>query len=224
MKTTFTLIELLVVIAIIAILAALLLPALSSSKGLARSLLCLSNARQQGMAISAYTNDYNGWLITAKCGSAGNTSQWKWQIAPYLNINYSNNPGIFTDSFRTGVLACPDWKISLPGASYIYEGGYGWNYALGSYDGDTAPGHLSINTLRDLGKTVFVGDSIDEWATSNYMYCIITRAFQVTPFIGNRHRSGVNIVWGDLHGSWNSQSVMMQGEGANTEYFLLPKF
>lgn len=56
----FTLVEVLVVIGIIAVLLGLLLPAMSGAWKRARSVSCLSNLRQIGIAIQAYANDHRG--------------------------------------------------------------------------------------------------------------------------------------------------------------------
>jgi prepilin-type N-terminal cleavage/methylation domain-containing protein len=55
----FTLIELLVVIGIISILAAILFPVFAQTREKARQTACLSNAKQIGLAITMYREDYD---------------------------------------------------------------------------------------------------------------------------------------------------------------------
>ena len=58
----FTLVELLVVIGIIAILIGLLLPVLSKARGAALTAQCMSNMRQEGLAVTQYLEDSHGFF------------------------------------------------------------------------------------------------------------------------------------------------------------------
>jgi type II secretory pathway pseudopilin PulG len=61
-ERAFTLVELLAIIAIVAILAALLLPAAVKAREKARSIQCVSNLRQWGMAFQLYAADNDDFL------------------------------------------------------------------------------------------------------------------------------------------------------------------
>ena len=61
-RNGFTLIELLVVIAIIALLLAIVMPAYTKIKLIAKQVLCNSNLRQYGIATEMYTNENDDYL------------------------------------------------------------------------------------------------------------------------------------------------------------------
>jgi prepilin-type N-terminal cleavage/methylation domain-containing protein/prepilin-type processing-associated H-X9-DG protein len=90
----FTVIELLVVIAIIALLIGILLPGLAGARQAARSVKCLSNQRQIGMALQMYASMYNEY-IPRECGFSEDPSTplarrapaWPFVLRPLLDPN-----------------------------------------------------------------------------------------------------------------------------------------
>jgi prepilin-type N-terminal cleavage/methylation domain-containing protein/prepilin-type processing-associated H-X9-DG protein len=99
--TGFTLIELLVVIAIIAILAAMLLPALSAAKAKAKTIACVNNNKQIGLAMMMYVGDSKDFLppLNDKNGANHTTNWW---------FTFLGNGGFITSSTTTNnVWRCP---------------------------------------------------------------------------------------------------------------------
>jgi prepilin-type N-terminal cleavage/methylation domain-containing protein len=124
----FTLIELLVVIAIIAILAAILFPVFAQAREKARQTSCLSNMKQQGIAILGYSQDYDELMPQGKVNrgnwdqdgvvwgippaSPAGASTWGNAIEPYLK-----NRQVF--ACPSGIVQGDDSKVVT---SYTFNG------------------------------------------------------------------------------------------------------
>ena len=95
-RPAFTLVELLVVIGIIAVLVALLLPSLGKARESARTIKCLSNLRQLGMATAMYSGECKGFLPYPTT-TLGEQVLWFVVLDPYLQAR--------ANDARTGVAA-----------------------------------------------------------------------------------------------------------------------
>jgi prepilin-type N-terminal cleavage/methylation domain-containing protein/prepilin-type processing-associated H-X9-DG protein len=106
----FTLIEILVVVLIIALLIAISLPALGRARGAARSVACMSNQRQIGMALVMYADEYKGWVLREGLAEDLTVPEpmrtqinmrvpWAVGYRPYLDARVSPNQD-FGDMYR----------------------------------------------------------------------------------------------------------------------------
>jgi prepilin-type N-terminal cleavage/methylation domain-containing protein/prepilin-type processing-associated H-X9-DG protein len=109
----FTLIELLVVIAIIAILAAILFPVFAQARSKARQAACLSNAKQIGLAISMYAQDYDEVLPGNEHHQAGLSQPLGWMqpFDPAVPLTYRVwAREVMPYAKNMGVFRCPEAK------------------------------------------------------------------------------------------------------------------
>ena len=214
-KTKFTLIELLVVIAIIAILASMLLPALSRSRDVAKSISCTSNMKQIGMAQQGYASDFNDYCMPWVGTVTPGYSYWTTLIT--RDNEYIKDPKVFfCDGFKDrkpGVAEnlIAKWKtLSIYDNAWQYiDYGYSRNHIGSSrrygYAGASPapwgpPAKLSRMTQPSYTishtDTTFGGDFTKG-------HCLITNNNTTLDtsvgILGPRHQQQVNTLWLDGH-------------------------
>jgi len=129
----FTLVELLVVIAIILILAAVLFPVFAAAREKARSITCLSNAKQIGLAVQMYLVDNNDQLFFYSSTTRGlsrtglaiptslkNRERWWNLLMPYIgNVHVftcPSDPGPTLSADANGITDIPRSYIACRAA------------------------------------------------------------------------------------------------------------
>ncbi len=219
----FTLIELLVVIAIIALLAAMLLPSLSKAKDKAKSMQCMSNLKQQGLAFINYAGESNGWLPHTVGGANG-----VYSYTFYTNVLVSGGylpVKNWVGSEGNGRANGPVWRCPMTHEIRATDesGGYGTNLQhLTNYNKDFGAnpdqnkGTSNLSRIPRPSKILMLADT--EWWSGGapnlidglVRYKMATVCPVERPFLTHenaylvppRHSDGGNIVYPDGHAGW----------------------
>jgi len=132
-KKAFTLIELLVVVAIIVVLIALLLPALGAARRSAKTVGCLSNLRQTGVALVAYASEFGLCLPPGE--TPNYASDWQRILSDYVaptaggttNTKMMRCPGALVAKgdfhFSAHIQLFPDFSGGHPPPAWIEKQG-----------------------------------------------------------------------------------------------------
>ena len=212
----FTLVELLVVIAIIAILAALLLPALAAAKAESKRIACISNLRQIGVAVRAYSMDYGGLIPYGPKAPPFISPEdfYSSTGAPTSLISLASGAPVGLGLMLSGTLASQPRVLFCPGsdqplnasAQLVLVGvgqvqcSYYYRHAGNTNLFDTAgppfaPDHIRLDNLGNNDR----GQPIRALAIDTEFLCSPALAlFGVTPSTHHQQRL-VNILFADGH-------------------------
>ncbi len=189
----FTLIELLVVIAIIAILAAILFPVFAKAREKARQTSCLNNAKQLGLALLQYAQDYDEVMVPCYLSNTSPTVYWVHSVEPYLK--------------NTQITKCP----SATGGPPCY--GYNHNYLTSA----------SLGSIVSPAETImFVDVGQTETGAERYDYhCRPPSAMNSSTIArpNPRHNDGCNLAFVDGHAKWMKPSDFYYGAVPQDRYW-----
>jgi prepilin-type processing-associated H-X9-DG protein len=194
-------VELLVVIGIIVILIGLLLPTVTAAREQSKSVQCLSNLRQLGIAAHAYLVANGGAYPLAYY----KTENWDFSL-----IGGKVVPGLLWGSGGRGntdarIQQCPsfDGKSNTSGDPYT---GYNYNtsYIGGEQVGTIVRPSAKANQVRQPARTAMFGDG--QWASGADKYMRAPFYAPGEPHVsrgagtqGFRHRGRTNVCFCDGH-------------------------
>jgi hypothetical protein len=220
-KKGFTLTELLVLVAVGAILTGTLLPSLSDDRQKMLQAACASNLKQWGIVFQLYAGDFNGTIVLDMpagpggawyraagqgpyrryAGDKGDTGQQtqlrirKMKMCPAqnpLDFPHSGNPPIVNDYDSARCLAGYEMiRLSPPSA----------NFRAWCIKNCTHPSSTAI--------------MLDGNCSSLFGFFGPSGSGSIADFLSatNRHFGGCNVLWADMHVSWESWNAFCVGVG-----------
>ncbi len=236
LRCGFTLIEMLVVLAIVALLAAVLFPVFSHVREKGRQATCVSNLHQLGLALSAYTIDYDEQFPTSKIAVVNTTNiAWAGQVYPHVQ-----NTGIFrclTDDTAGAGLPVVSYGLNLnlaaasslaalaaPARTILLfevsgDAAQVTDYAEGQMNGSNPPQVSASGNGLNGGLANLTGLGVD---SAQYATGVLDNSQAITVLPPDleqyqnpgRHSGNANFLLADGHVKWTAASQISAGGNA----------
>lgn len=153
LRRGITLIEILVVICIIAVLGFIGFPMVTKMRDKGKSVTCIGNVKQVGMAIIMYAGENSDMLPPLDNivpGQSGNKI-WPQLLADAGYLNTSNDPNKYP---------CGEGVWTCPACDFMQDtfGGYGVSEGIFDYLANSATSAGRLSKIQDPANTWLVGD------------------------------------------------------------------